>query len=141
MTATEFNQKNIDRFRAQNGRGVDPWGDNLLLLTSRGAKSGEQITTPLVHRRKGDDIVVVASKGGAPDHPRWYKNVQVNPDVEVEVPAEDGIAHLKATARSVPDGEERDRLYAYMAEVWPAFADYEAKTDRKIPIVVLEPRS
>jgi len=141
MTATDFNQKNIDRFHAQKGRGIDPWGDNLLLLTSRGAKSGAQITTPLVYRRQGDDLVVVASKGGAPDHPRWYENVQVNPEVEVEVAAEDGIERLKLTARAVPEGEERDRLYGYMAEVWPAFRDYEAKTDRKIPVVVLERRS
>jgi deazaflavin-dependent oxidoreductase (nitroreductase family) len=140
VTATDFNQRNIDRFHAQKGRGIDPWGDNLLLLTSRAARSGAEITTPLVHRRKGDDIIVVASKGGAPDHPGWYGNIQANPEVEVEVAAGDGIEKFKAEARAVPDGDERDSLYTYMVEVWPAFADYEKKTDRKIPIVVIKPR-
>jgi hypothetical protein len=69
VTATDFNQKNIDRFHAQEGRDIAPWGDNLLLLTSKGARSGDEITTPLVHRRRGDDIVVVASKGGPDGRP------------------------------------------------------------------------
>lgn len=139
MTATPFNQKTIDEFHAKKGRGVGPWGDNLLLMTSKGAVSADDITTPLVSRRKGNDLVVVASKGGAPDHPRWLQNVQVNAIVDVEVPEGDATTHIQRRARVVAGGPERDRLYAYMTEIWPAFADYEAKTDRRIPVVVLEP--
>ena len=139
MTAIAWNQKTIDEFHAKQGLGVGPWRDNALLMTAKGAKSGQDITTPLVYRRSGKDLVVVASKGGAPDHPSWYHNVQANPLVEVEVAGPSGIEHLQARARAVPSGPERDRLFAYMTEVWPAFADYAKKTPRTIPIVVLEP--
>ena len=138
MTATEYNQKTIDEFHAKKGRDVGRWGDNLLLLTSKGATSAQDITTPLVHRRQGNDYVVVASKGGAPSHPRWLRNVQKHPDVEAEVATPEGTEHFKARARVLADGPERDRLYAYMTEVWPAFADYEEKADRTIPVVILE---
>ena len=139
MTAISWNQKTIDEFHSRNGRGIGPWSDNLLLMTSTGAKSGEKITTPLVYRRDGHDLVVVASKGGAPENPKWYGNVKANPVVEIEVAGESGIERLKARARPVSGGEERDRLFAFMTEVWPAFADYQKKTSRTIPIVVLEP--
>ena len=138
MTAIDWNQKTIERFNAQKGRDMQPWGDNLLLMTAQGAKSGESITTPLVYRREGDHLVVVASKGGAPVHPRWYDNIQANPVVEVEVAKDDGIEKFPARAKVLPEGPERDRLYDYMIEVWPAFAEYQTKTDRTIPIVVLE---
>ncbi len=139
MTASGWNQKTIERFNAQKGRDIQPWGDNLLLMTAHGAKSGDSITTPLVYRREGDDLVVVASKGGAPAHPLWYDNIQVNPVVEVEVAENDGIEKFSARAKVLPEGPEHDRLYAYMIEVWPAFAEYQTKTDRTIPIVILEP--
>lgn len=141
MTAIAWNQKTIDLFHAQNGLGIAPWGDNLLLLTARGATSGNSITTPLVYRRDHGHLVVVASKGGAPTHPHWYQNLRVNPVVEVEVANYDRIEKLTAQATALSDGPERDRLYAYMTEVWPAFADYQRKTERTIPIVVLEPIS
>jgi len=139
MTATPFNQQTIDEFHARNGRGVGRWGDNLLLMTSKGARSGQDITTPVVNRREGDHFVIAASKGGMPDDPGWFRNIQKDPDVEIEVPVEGGTRTLKARARVVADRAERDRLYAYMTEIWPAFADYEAKTDRLIPVVVVEP--
>jgi deazaflavin-dependent oxidoreductase (nitroreductase family) len=138
MPATPFNQRTIDEFDAKKGRGVGPWRDNLLLMTSRGARSGHEITTPLVYRRDGDDYVVVASKGGAPVHPNWYRNVQVNPLVDVEVAGPEGTERFNARARVVADGPERDRLYAYMTEVWPSFSDYATRTARTIPVVVLE---
>ena len=138
MSATPFNQKTIDEFHAKNGRGVGFWGDNLLLLTSKGASTGTEITTPLVCRRSGNDYIVVASKGGAPDNPTWFRNIQVNPLVDIEVASPDGTEHHKVRAR-VADPVERDRLYAFMTEVWPAFADYALKTERLIPVVVLEP--
>jgi deazaflavin-dependent oxidoreductase (nitroreductase family) len=136
--ATEFNQKTIDEFHANKGRGVGFWGDNLLLMTSKGAISGDEITTPLVQRRDGDHLVVVASKGGTPENPKWLGNVQANPVVEVEVPAAGGTETFRARATPLAGGPERDRLYAYMTEVWPAFADYQAKTERTIPVVLLD---
>jgi len=138
MTATEFNQRMIDEFHAKNGRDVGPFGDHLLLMTAKGATTGRDITTPLVHRRQGNDYVVVASKGGAPENPHWFRNVSSNPAVDVEVAGADGTEHFTARARVAADGGERDRLYAYMTEVWPGFADYALKTARTIPVVVLE---
>ena len=137
--ALEYNQRTIDRFHETKGRDVPPWGPNLLLLTTKGEKTGEEVTTPTVRREEGDRYVIVASKGGAPEHPQWYRNLQKNPEVTIEVPAEEGTEVLTARATPIPEGPERDRLYDFMAEVWPAFYDYEKKTDRKIPIVILEP--
>ena len=137
--ALDWNQKNIDRFYAQKGLGIEPWGDNLLLLTAMGKKSGEKIITPVVYRWRGDDLVVVASKGGHPEHPRWYHNLEAHPMVHVEVAGKDGIEKMERKARVLPSGPERDELYAFMTEVWPAFADYQVKADRTIPVVVLEP--
>ncbi len=138
MTATPFNQRTIDEFHAKSGRGVGAWGDNLLLITAKGAQSGQEITTPLVYRRQGDDYVVVASKGGAPRNPNWFANVHANPIVDVEVAGPYGTQRFKARARPVPSGSERDRLFAYMTEIWPGFAVYQTKTERTIPVVVLE---
>ena len=138
MTATPFNQKTIDEFHAKGGRGVGGWGDKLLLMTGKGARSGREITTPLVYRRLSDDYVVVASKGGAPDNPQWFANLHTNPIVELEVAGPSGTERFKTRARLLAEGEERDRLYAYMTEIWPAFAAYQAKTSRTIPIVVFE---
>jgi deazaflavin-dependent oxidoreductase (nitroreductase family) len=101
--------------------------------------SGGEITTPLVTRLDGSNHVVVASKGGAPDDPTWYRNIQANPEVDIELPHADGTEHVKARAQVLAAGPERDRLYAYMTEVWPAFAEYQTKTERVIPIVVLQP--
>src|SRR6266700_2203289 len=130
MTATAFNQRTIDEFHAKKGRGVGGWGDHLLLMTSRGARTDQEITTPLVQRRQGNDYVVVASKGGAPDHPHWYRNVQVHPLVEVEVASPEGTERFPARARAVAEGPERDRLYIYMTEIWPSFTEYADRTAR-----------
>ena len=138
VRATPHNQKTIEEFHAKKGRGVGPWGDHVLLMTAKGAKSGEAITTPLVHGRDGDDYVIVASKGGAPQHPTWFGNIRANPEVEVEVPDAAGTKTFKAHARVVDSGQERDRLYKEMTEIWPPFADYQTRTDRVIPIVVLK---
>jgi len=138
MPATPFNQRTIDDFNARKGRGVGPWRDHLLLMTARGARSGREITTPLVYRRQGDEYVVVASKAGAPENPTWYNNIRVNPEVEVEVAASEGTERFRALARPIPAGPERDRLYAHMTEVWPSFRDYAANTSRTIPVVILQ---
>ena len=130
-----FNQRLIEDFRAHDGRITSgPFaGRSLLLLTTTGAKSGRARTNPLAYHREGDRFVVVASKGGAPTHPAWYHNLRADPDVTVEI----GPEKFRARA-SVPDDVERRRLYDEHAAKMPAFADYERKTARKIPVVVLE---
>jgi len=138
MKATPFNQKTIDEFHAKRGRGVGMWGDHVLLMTAKGAKSGESITTPLVYGREGNDYIVVASKGGAPNHPLWFGNITASPEVEVEVANDHGTEKVKARARVVDSRQERDRLYQEMTRIWPSFAEYQKRTERLIPVVVLE---
>jgi deazaflavin-dependent oxidoreductase (nitroreductase family) len=133
-----WNEHIIDEFRSKEGKGVGPFGDHLLLLTTQGAKSGTKHTTPLAFHRDGDRIVVVASKGGAPKHPDWYFNIVAHPDVEIELGTENGIEKFAVHATPVPSGPERDRLYAQQATMMPGFWEYEKKTTRKIPAVVLE---
>ncbi len=128
----------IDEFHAKKGRGVGMFGDNVVLMTAKGARSGEAITTPLVCGREGPDCIVVASKGGAPTHPTWLGNVKAHPEVEVEVPTDTGTEKFKARAHVVDDRTERDRLYEEMTKIWPPFADYQKRTDRLIPVVRLE---
>jgi deazaflavin-dependent oxidoreductase (nitroreductase family) len=138
MAANAWNQKTADEFHAKNGRGIGPFGDHLLLMTARGVKSGEPIITPLVYHREGDQYVVAGSKGGAPDNPKWVANLRAHPEVEVEIAKDGGTETFKARARVIDSGAERDRLYADHAKVWPPFLDYEKKTERTIPVVMLE---
>ncbi len=134
VTVNEFNRNLIAEFRANDGTLTGPFaGAPMLLLTTTGAKSGRKHTTPLVYQKVGDAIVVFGSKGGAPTHPAWYHNLVANPVVTVEVPGET----FDATARTAV-GEERDRIWSAQKELMPGFAEYEAKTDREIPVVVLE---
>src|SRR6516162_6663049 len=105
-----------------------------LLLTTTGRKSGERFIFPLFYGKDGDSYLVIASKGGAPQHPGWYRNILADPDVEVQV----GTAKLKARAR-IATGEERARLWEKALEFWPPYADYQRKTERQIPVVVLDP--
>ena len=130
-----FNENLIADFRANGGQasGGPFLGRPLVLLTTVGARSGQPRTTPLVYTRDGDRYVVIASKGGAPSHPAWYHNILANPEVTLEV----GSETFKARATPA-QGEERDRIYAQVASVMPAFADYERKTTRRIPVVLLE---
>jgi deazaflavin-dependent oxidoreductase (nitroreductase family) len=130
-----FNERVIDDFRTHNGQITSgPFaGRSLLLLTTKGAKTGGERTSPLAYSRDGDRLVVIASKGGAPTNPAWYHNLRANPDVTVELGPE--TFHARARAASEP---ERRRLYDQHAAKMPAFAEYEKKTTRKIPVVVLE---
>ena len=129
----DFNRAMIDEFRAKKGKGVGRFGDRLLLLTTTGAKSGTVRTTPIAYTRDGDRYVIVASKGGAPTHPGWYLNLQKDPDVELQVLDE----VFPARARTA-DAEERERLWELVNRQWPDYAGYQTKTDREIPVVVLE---
>ncbi|MGY1899336.1 nitroreductase family deazaflavin-dependent oxidoreductase [Nocardia gipuzkoensis] len=135
--AGDWNAQIIEEFRANQGKVGGPFaGRELLLLTSTGAKSGRPRTNPLAFIRDGADIVVIASKAGAPTNPDWFHNVRANPEVTLEI----GTETLEATATPVTEGPERDRLYAAMVEVMPGFAEYQEKTDRVIPVVKLTPR-
>jgi deazaflavin-dependent oxidoreductase (nitroreductase family) len=138
VKATPWNQKTIAEFHEKKGRGVGMWGDHVLLMTAKGAKSGDAITTPLVYGREGDDYIIVASKGGAPDHPIWLGNIKANPEVEVEVADAHGTEKFKARAREVESRAERDRLFKEMFKIWPSFEDYQKRTDRLIPVLILE---
>jgi deazaflavin-dependent oxidoreductase (nitroreductase family) len=130
----DFNRNLINEFRANNGNVTGTFaGRPLLLLTTTGAKSGKQHTTPLVYTKDGDNLVIIASKGGAPTNPAWYHNIVANPTVTVELPGET----FRAQAR-VAEGEERQRLYDAQAALMPAFAEYQQKTTRQIPVIVLE---
>jgi len=130
-----FNQQLIADLRANGGQATSgPFvGRPLVILGTVGARSGEQRETPLVYTRSGDDYVVIASKGGAPSNPSWYNNLVANPVVKVEVLGES----FRARAR-VAEGDERDRLYRNQAAMMPAFAEYQQRTSRQIPVVVLE---
>jgi deazaflavin-dependent oxidoreductase (nitroreductase family) len=133
---SDFNSNLIDQIRASNGRLTDgPFaGRQVLVLTTTGARSGEKRETPLVYTRDGDDIVIVASMGGAPSNPAWYHNIVANPRVTIEV---DG-KKVEADARIVKDGDERRRLYDQHAEIHESFTEYEARTGgRVIPVIVL----
>ena len=105
-----------------------------LLLTTIGRKSGEKFIFPLFYGTIGDSYIIVASKGGAPEHPGWYKNLVANPEVEVHI----GTKKLKANARTAT-GDERAKLWKEALKFWPPYADYEKKTEREIPVVVLDP--
>ena len=135
MTAVnDFNLSLIEEFRTSDGKVVGAFeGLPLLLLTTTGAKTGKSRTTPLVYLPDGERIVIFGSKGGAPNHPAWFHNLVANPKVTVELPGEtfEGRA-------VVAEGAERDRLFAAQKQAMPAFAEYEQKTDRRIPAIVLE---
>lgn len=134
MDMLEYNRQIIEEFRANAGKvGGRFAGATMVLLTAKGAKSGVERTTPLVCSQDGERLVIIASKAGAPEHPAWYHNLRANPEVTVEF----GTETFQARA-SVAEGAERDRLYAAQAAIMPAFNEYQEKTSRVIPVVVLE---
>jgi deazaflavin-dependent oxidoreductase (nitroreductase family) len=128
-----FGAEHVSRYVQTDGREGHEWqGTTVLILTSTGRHSGAPRSTPLIYQRHGDDYLIVASKGGADEPPAWYLNLQADPDVQVRLPGET----FKATARTA-DSQEKPAMWATMAAAWPAYDDYQAKTDREIPIVVL----
>lgn len=131
---SDWNAAIIDEFRSNEGKVASFGKQPLVLLTHRGAKTGTERTNPLAAFRDGDDYLVVASKGGAPVNPDWYHNLLANPDASIEV----GTETLAVTARPA-DETERPRLWAMITAANPAFAEYEDKTDRTIPVVILSP--
>ena len=125
-----WNRQVIEEFHANGGK-VNG-GNSLLLLRTTGARSGKQRVNPLAYTTDGDRLVIIASKGGTPTNPDWYHNIVAHPDVTVEV----GTETFEARA-TVVEGPERDELYAKQAAIMPNFAEYQAKTTRKIPVIVL----
>jgi deazaflavin-dependent oxidoreductase (nitroreductase family) len=139
VTVTEaeklFGEEHVRRYRETGGEVGHIWreGSTILLLTTLGRTSGEERTTPLIYAEDGDRYVIVASKGGAPEDPGWYRNLSKTPEVQLQVLDE----VFPARARTASD-EERERLWRKANTVWPHYDDYATKTDREIPVVVLE---
>lgn len=106
-----------------------------LLLTTRGRKSGEPRALPLIYGTDGDSYVIIASKGGMPKHPVWFLNLEAHPECELQV----GAKHVTARARVLGEGEERERIWNRMVKIYPPYVDYQKATDRRIPVVILDP--
>ena len=129
----DFNNKIIEEFRANEGKVTGPFsGAPLLLLTTTGAKSGVTRTTPLAYSADGDRLIIIASYAGGPRHPAWFLNLRANPEVTIELPNETFTTNVVIT-----EGEERQRLFDQQAARMPNFAEYQAKTSRQIPVVVI----
>ena len=131
-----FGDEHVRVYRETDGeRGYHWRGTTILLLSAKGRRSGEPRTTPLIHRTDGDRWIVVASKGGAPANPSWFENLIADPEATIQVRGEE--VPVRA---SIAEGEERSRLWSLMTDVWPAYDDYQARTEREIPVVVLSRR-
>ena len=129
-----FGQEHTDRYKETDGDVGHDWqGTQVLLLTTTGRKSGEERELPLIYGTNGDDYLIVASKGGADQPPAWYLNLKADPNVVVQVKGD----RFDAQAREA-SAEEKADLWSTMTAEWPAYDDYQTKTDRDIPIIVLE---
>ena len=127
--------EHVRRYQETDGEVGYIWnGVPTLLLTTTGRKSGAPRTTPLIHGRDGDDYLVVASMGGAPQHPKWYRNLLADPAGHIQVQAQ----HLDVTARTASE-DEKARLWKIMTDLWPNYDVYQSRTNRVIPVVVLSP--
>jgi deazaflavin-dependent oxidoreductase (nitroreductase family) len=134
MSRENRNQAIIDEFRANAGRvGGNFEGAPMLVLQTRGAKTGAERVNPMMYRAEGDRVAVFGTKGGAPTHPDWYYNLLANPDVTVEIGTE-----TKAMRARVAKGDERERIWTQQKKDYPGFAEYERNTRRQIPVIVLE---
>jgi len=122
-------------YRATGGKLFGRMGKSpILILNTVGRKSGKKRATPLLYAVDGENFVIIASKGGAPSHPAWYLNLMANPDATVEVKGRE----VRVTAEQV-EGEEKMRLWQKMAELYPTYDDYQKKTERQIPLLILRP--
>jgi proline iminopeptidase len=130
-----FGDEHVRRYRETDGEVGYIWkeGSTILLLTTTGRSTGRETTTPLIYNLDGDTPVIVASKGGARDHPGWFKNL-----AKTLRSASRSRARSSAPRARVAEGEERERLWELMNEVWPHYDEYATRTDREIPVVVLD---
>jgi deazaflavin-dependent oxidoreductase (nitroreductase family) len=127
--------EHIKRYRETDGEVGYLWnGVPTLLLTTTGRNSGQPRTSALIYGRDGDDYLVVASMGGAPEHPQWYRNLTANPAAEIQVRGE----HIRVAARTADDAE-KPRLWSMVTDYWPNYDVYQTRTERVIPVVVLTP--
>jgi deazaflavin-dependent oxidoreductase (nitroreductase family) len=133
-----YGREHVRRYLETDGEEGYVWrrGTTILILTTRGRVSGKTYLTPLIFREHDGRYLVVASNGGNDEHPAWFKNLQKNPEVDVQVKGERFPARARAAT-----SEERRAMWPYMTEVWPDYDTYQTKTDRQIPVVVLEPHS
>jgi deazaflavin-dependent oxidoreductase (nitroreductase family) len=130
-----FGEEHVRRYVETDGAEGHDWqGTTVLILTTTGRRTGEQRDSPLIYQRHGDDYLVVASKGGAEKPPAWYLNLQARPEVGIQVKGERLAVHARTATP-----EEKPELWSIMTATWPAYDDYQKKTDRDIPVVVLEP--
>jgi deazaflavin-dependent oxidoreductase (nitroreductase family) len=129
-----FGQEHVRRYRETDGEEGHDWqGTQTLILTTTGRKSGQERSTPLIYGRSGDDYLVIASRGGANHPPAWYLNLEANPEAEVQVKAD----RFKVRARTA-NSDEKPEMWRTMAALWPRYDDHQRKTQRTIPVVVLE---
>jgi len=129
-----FGPEHVRRYVETDGAEGHDWeGTQVLLLTTTGRRSGEQRTTPLIYGRHGDDYLVVGSKGGADQPPAWLLNLEAQPDVHLQVLGDRFAAHAR-----IASAQEKPELWHTMVGQWPAYDDYQTKTSREIPVVVLE---
>lgn len=132
-----FGDEHVLRYRETDGAVGHIWrrGAKILLLTTVGRVTGEPRTVPLIYERAGDAYVIVASNGGADEHPGWYRNLVGDPRVEVQV-----LSDVTAATARTATGDERDELWRLATAQWPPYDEYQTRTEREIPVVVLEPR-
>ncbi len=136
IDATLLGEEHIKRYRETDGEVGYIWnGVPTLLLTTIGRKSGERRTSALIYGEADGNYLVVASQGGAPTHPNWFHNITANSDAEIQVKAD----IIPVTARAA-SADEKPRLWKVMASVWPNYDVYQTRTDRDIPVVILEPK-
>jgi deazaflavin-dependent oxidoreductase (nitroreductase family) len=129
-----FGEEHVRRYEETDGAEGHDWqGTTVLILTTTGRRTGKPRATPLIYRKHGGDYLVVASRGGADSHPSWYLNLQANPEVGVQVLGDE----FTARARTAQPAEKQE-MWREMAATWPAYDDYQRKTRRDIPVVVLE---
>jgi deazaflavin-dependent oxidoreductase (nitroreductase family) len=129
-----FGQEHVERYVETDGEEGHDWnGTTVLILTTTGRRSGEERSTPLIYQPDGERYVVVASKGGAPEPPAWFLNLEAHPEVGVQVKGDRFTAHARAAT-----SEEKPALWKKMTATWPAYDSYQEKTDRDIPVVILE---
>lgn len=131
-----LNETHVAAYRETNGERGSVWnGATAVLVTTKGRKSGEKRTIAIIGKQVGDNFVIIASKGGAPAHPLWYLNILADPNVEIQYMAD----RWEAVARTA-ESPEREELWAEACTQWPAFNDYQTRTERRIPVVVIEPK-
>jgi deazaflavin-dependent oxidoreductase (nitroreductase family) len=132
-----YGKEHVERYEATGGEEGYHWrnGTTILLLHTTGRTSGKEHVHPLIYRQFGDDYLVVASKGGAPEPPEWFRNLEANPETFIQVKDQ----KIPVRAR-VATAQEKPAMWKHMTEVWPDYDDYQRKTNREIPVVVLEPQ-